>query len=225
LTDSFYTRYGKRCCDAAASLLGLFLLFPVFLLIAVAIALDSPGSPFFLQNRAGRREKVFRIIKFRTMRVASENSGALITAHGDARVTRVGRFLRKAKVDELPQLINVLRGEMSLVGPRPEVPKYTRLYSPEQQYVFTVRPGITGPAAIAFTKEEELLSRQNDPEDYYIGVLLQEKLAIDLDYCRNVTLREDAALVLATFSRLLGRRSTVVEGTEAPSSKSVPESS
>jgi lipopolysaccharide/colanic/teichoic acid biosynthesis glycosyltransferase len=225
LKDSFYTRHGKRWFDAAASLFGLFLLVPVFLLIALAIVLDSPGSPFFLQDRVGRREKTFRIVKFRTMRVAAETSGALITARGDSRVTRIGKLLRKAKMDELPQLFNVLRGDMSLVGPRPEVRKYTNLYSPEQRSIFNARPGITGPAAIAFANEEEILAGQNDPESYYVGVLLPKKLRIDLEYCRKVSFGEDATLILGTFGRLLGPRATTAECAQSTGVKSVEESS
>jgi lipopolysaccharide/colanic/teichoic acid biosynthesis glycosyltransferase len=201
LKDSFYVRCGKRWFDAVASLIGLLLLLPVFLLVAIVVSLDSPGSPFFLQDRVGRLGKKFRIIKFRTMRIAEESAGALITASGDSRITRVGKLLRKAKVDELPQLLNVLRGDMSLVGPRPEVLKYTVLYTPEQLRVFDMRPGITGPGAIAYADEEEILSRQVDRERYYVAVLVPAKLEIDLAYCRNISFREDVALILGTFGR------------------------
>jgi lipopolysaccharide/colanic/teichoic acid biosynthesis glycosyltransferase len=211
LKDSFYIRCGKRWFDAVASLIGLLVLLPLFPLIAIAVCLDSSGSAFFLQNRVGRLGKTFRIIKFRTMRSAAENAGALITAHGDSRITRVGKWLRKAKMDELPQLLNVLRGDMSLVGPRPEVSKYTELYTCEQRHVFAMRPGITGPAAIAYADEEEVLSRQDDRERYYVDVLLPAKLAIDLYYCRNISFREDVALILWTFGRLFGQRLIVAE--------------
>lgn len=208
MDDSFYARYGKRCFDAAASFIGLVLLFPLFVLTAIAVILDNPGSPFFLQNRVGKDGKTFRIIKFRTMRAATPGEGSLITARGDSRITRVGRWLRKTKADELLQLVNVLRGDMSLVGPRPEVPHYTQLYTPEQRRVFAARPGITGPAAIAYANEEELLSRQDDRERYYVDILLPAKLEIDLAYCRNIHFWEDAAFIFNTFGRLLVERQT-----------------
>lgn len=224
MKDSFYANYGKRWFDAVASLAGLVILLPIFLLIAIAIVLDDPGSPFFLQNRVGLREKVFRIIKFRTMRDAPEDSNSLITARGDSRITRVGRILRRAKLDELTQLFNVLRGDMSLVGPRPEVPKYTNHYSAEQRTVFDLRPGITGPAAIAYANEEEVLSRQANPEQHYVEVLLPEKLAIDLRYCRNVSFSKDTTLIFGTFGRLLGRRASTAKRIPTPSSEGIHES-
>ena len=222
---SFYVRYGKRWLDAAASFVGLLALSPAFLLIAIAICLDSPGSPFFLQNRVGRFGRTFRIIKFRSMRSASENPGALITARGDSRITSVGKWLRKTKADELLQLWNVLRGDMSLVGPRPEVPKYTALYSPEQWRVFDVRPGITGPAAIAYANEEEILSSQQDREAYYVGFLLPAKLAIDLDYLRTASLAADLGYVLRTFRRLFGRPALPKQSIGVPSPRSFEEPS
>jgi lipopolysaccharide/colanic/teichoic acid biosynthesis glycosyltransferase len=225
LKDSFYIWRGKRWFDAAASLIGLLALLPLFLLVAIAVILDSPGSPFFLQNRVGKLGKTFRIIKFRTMRAAAESAGALITAQGDSRITRVGKWLRNAKLDELPQLLNVLRGDMSLVGPRPEVPKYTELYTPEQRLVFAMRPGITGPAAIAYADEEAILSRQEDRERHYVDVLLPAKLEIDLSYCRNISFREDAALILGTFGRLLGQRPNAAESMRSSSPRGIRESS
>jgi lipopolysaccharide/colanic/teichoic acid biosynthesis glycosyltransferase len=226
LKDSFYIRCGKRGFDAVASLIGLLVLSPVFLLIAIAVYLDSPGSPFFLQNRVGLMGKTFRIIKFRTMRAAAaENVGVLITGSGDSRITRVGKGLRKPKTDELPQLLNVLRGEMSLVGPRPEVLKYTELYTPEQLRVFDMRPGITGPAAIAYADEEEILSRQLDRERYYVAVLVPAKLEIDLSYCRNISFRVDVALILGTFGRLLGKQSPATSTKSSSAARGIQESS
>jgi len=159
-----------------------------------------------LQERTGRYGKFFRIIKFRTMRQADRTDAPLITASGDSRITRVGRLLRKTKVDELPQLFNVLAGEMSLVGPRPEVPKYTRLYSSDQKRVFLERPGITSPAALACVNEEETLSAQDDPEGFYVHVLMPEKLELDLAYCRNMSALEDVRLICGTLMQLLTRR-------------------
>jgi len=225
LKDSFYVRCGKRWFDAVTSLLGLLVLLPVFLLVAIAVSLDSPGYPFFLQNRVGKLGKTFRIIKFRTMRIAAGEAGALITASGDSRITRVGRLLRKTKVDELPQLLNVLRGDMSLVGPRPEVPRYTEVYTPEQRRVFVMRPGITGPAAIAYANEEEILSRQEDRERYYVTALLPAKLEIDLTYGRSISFRQDAALLLGTFGKLLGQRPITPEGMRPSSPPGIQEPS
>jgi lipopolysaccharide/colanic/teichoic acid biosynthesis glycosyltransferase len=225
MNDSFYIRCGKRWFDAVSSLIGLLVLSPLFILIAIAVSLDSPGSPFFLQNRVGKLGKTFRIIKFRTMRVAAENAGELITAQGDSRITRTGKWLRKTKTDELPQLLNVLRGDMSLVGPRPEVPKYTELYTAEQRRVFATRPGITGPAAIAYANEEEILSGQDDRERYYVEVLLPAKLEIDLAYCRSISFRNDAALILGTFGRLLGQRPISAKTIRPSSSRGIQQSS
>jgi lipopolysaccharide/colanic/teichoic acid biosynthesis glycosyltransferase len=226
LNHSFYVRYGKRWLDAAAAFFGLIALSPLILLVAVAVCLDSPGCPFFLQERVGRLGKVFRIIKFRSMRVAAQTSaGPLITATGDSRITRVGKWLRTTKVDELPQLWNVLFGDMSLVGPRPEVAKYTALYFPEQRQVFEFRPGITGPAAIAYANEEELLSRQPDPQAYYVRVLLPAKLEIDLRYCRTASFATDLNFVFGTFLRLLSRPAPAAQKMNASSPKSLEEHS
>jgi lipopolysaccharide/colanic/teichoic acid biosynthesis glycosyltransferase len=206
LKESFYVRYGKRWFDAAASAIGLGLASPFLLLAAIAVKLDSPGPSFFLQTRTGQSERPFRIIKLRTMRMATSSNASLITASGDSRITRLGRWLRKTKLDELPQLLNVIRGDMSLVGPRPEVPKYTALYSEEQKQVFAARPGITGPAAITCVNEEDLLARHEDPERYYWNTLLPAKLELDLAYCRNIGFRRDIVLVCQTLGKLLGRR-------------------
>lgn len=203
MNESFYSRYGKRCFDAIAALAGLTILSPFLLLTAIAVRLDSPGSAFFLQLRSGQFGKPFRIIKFRTMRSASAKNGPLITVSGDSRITRIGFWLRKTKFDELPQLFNVLRGDMSLTGPRPEVPKYAVLYNPQQAHVFVAKPGITGPAALAYVNEEEVLSQQKDPEGYYVYSLMPAKLELDLAYCRNICFWEDLVLICRTFGRLI----------------------
>jgi len=208
LNDSFYVRYGKRWFDVAASLSGLAVFSPVFFVAAIAVSLDSPGSPFFLQERIGKFEVSFRIIKFRSMRAAFPGGGPLITSRGDSRITRVGRWLRKTKVDELPQLLNVLRGDMSLVGPRPEVSTYTTLYNGEQKRVFKVRPGITGQAAVVYANEEALLSQQQDRERFYVETLMPAKLELDLAYCRSISFRNDLKLICRTFGRLLDRDQT-----------------
>jgi lipopolysaccharide/colanic/teichoic acid biosynthesis glycosyltransferase len=206
VNQSFYARIGKRWFDVFFSAVGLFLLSPFLLLVAIAVRLESPGSSFFFQTRTGRFAKAFRIVKFRTMRAAESGHSPLITASGDSRITRLGRWLRKTKVDELPQLVNVIRGDMSLVGPRPEVPKYTVLYNQEQSWVFVARPGITGPAAILCVNEEEVLAEQKDPEEYYVRVLLPTKLDIDLAYCRDLSLRQDVLLIWRTFARIFNKQ-------------------
>lgn len=200
---SFYSRYGKRCFDAIAATAGLVVVSPLLILAAVAVRLESPGSAFFLQERSGQYGEPFRIIKFRTMLGVPAKNHPMITISGDSRITRIGRWLRKTKIDELPQLFNVLWGDMSLIGPRPEVPKYTTLYSPEQLHVFMAKPGMSGLASLIYVNEEELLSRQPDPERYYVSTLMPAKLKLDLAYCRNICLKQDLFLICSTLGRLL----------------------
>jgi lipopolysaccharide/colanic/teichoic acid biosynthesis glycosyltransferase len=199
MTQTFYARIGKRWLDAVGALAGLIILSPVFLLAALAIKLTSPGPVFFSQVRVGRFGKTFRIFKFRSMNTTDAGSESLLTAAGDPRINSVGRWLRRTKTDELPQLINVLLGEMSLVGPRPEVPKYAATYSKRQRQVLLATPGITGPAANSYVNEEELLARQPDKDNFYLATLLPAKLELDLAYCENVRLVEDVKIIFATF--------------------------
>jgi lipopolysaccharide/colanic/teichoic acid biosynthesis glycosyltransferase len=205
MTQSFYARTGKRWFDAACSLLGLIVLSPLLLLAALAIKLTSRGPVFFRQVRIGRYEKPFRIFKFRTMLGNGGARGPLLTAAGDPRVTRVGGWLRKTKADEFPQLINVFVGEMSLVGPRPEVPAYTAGYSEAEKAVFLIRPGITGPAANNFVHEEELLADQLDKEVFYVTTVLPAKLRIDLNYCHEIRFLQDLRIIFATFAKVFGK--------------------
>ena len=193
----------KRLFDILASGFGLLILSPLFLILAVWIPLDSPGPVFYRQTRVGRGGRDFRIFKFRTMRVGADK-GSLVTIGGrDPRVTRAGDFLRRLKLDELPQLINVLVGDMSLVGPRPEVRKYVDLYSPEQLHVLDVRPGMTDAASIKYRNESELLGQAEDPEDYYIHVVMPDKLAINLNYVRNHSFRGDIRLIFKTIWKVI----------------------
>lgn len=192
----------KRCFDILMSMLGLIILSPLFLVIAIWIKLDSPGPVFFRQTRVGRFNKDFRIFKFRTMRTDAAQ-GSLLTVGEDPRITRSGRILRKYKLDELPQLINVFLGQMSLVGPRPEVRRYVDLWTPEQMHVLDVRPGITDPASIKFRNESELLAQAEDPEQYYIEVIMPEKLRLYLDYVRNHSFLGDIFLIFKTFHAIL----------------------
>lgn len=200
---SFYARHAKRWFDAAVALLGILLLAPILIALSLGVLVSSGFPIFFRQERTGLRGSAFRIWKFRSMRNAPAGAGPLVTASGDSRVTPFGRWLRRTKCDELPQLFNVLFGEMSLVGPRPEVPLYTRDYSPAQRRVFLVRPGITGPTATTFISEEELLASQPDKDAYYRDVLLPAKLAGDLEYIRSLAFNTDLKLIANTVSRLL----------------------
>ena len=189
----------KRIFDIVASGLGLIVLSPLFLILAIWIKLDSKGPVFYRQVRVGRYNKDFRIFKFRSMRVGADK-GSLVTIGGrDPRITRSGYFIRKFKFDELPQLINVFNGDMSLVGPRPEVRHYVDYWTPMQMHVLDVRPGITDPASIKFRNENELMEQAEDPEKYYIEVIMQEKLKLYLEYVQNHSFRRDIGLIFKTF--------------------------
>lgn len=189
-----------------ASGLGLIVLSPLFLILAIWIKLDSKGPVFYRQVRVGRHNKDFRIFKFRSMRVGSDK-GSLVTIGGrDPRVTRSGYWIRKFKLDELPQLINVFIGDMSLVGPRPEVRHYVDYWTDEQMHVLDVRPGITDPASIKFRNENELMERAEDPEKYYIEVIMQEKLKLYLEYVGNHSFLGDIGLIYKTFWVIISER-------------------
>ena len=196
----------KRLFDIVASGCGLLVLSPLFLILAVWIKLDSPGPVFYRQVRVGRGNKDFRIFKFRSMRVGSDK-GSLVTIGGhDPRITRSGYFIRKFKLDELPQLINVFIGDMSLVGPRPEVRHYVDYWTPEQMHVLDVRPGITDHASIKFRNENELMEVASDPEKYYIEVIMQEKIKLYLEYVQNHSLLGDIGLIFKTFWVIVSER-------------------
>ncbi|PID88886.1 MAG: glycosyl transferase, partial [Bacteroidia bacterium] len=165
--------------------IGLVVVLPVFVITALLIKLDSKGGVFYRQTRVGKGNKDFRIYKFRTMRTNADKMGLLTVGGRDPRVTKVGYYLRKYKLDELPQLINVLIGDMSFVGPRPEVRKYVDLYTDTQKQVLNVRPGITDVASIAYRNENEILAQQDDPDAYYIDVIMPEKLRLNIDYLQH----------------------------------------
>jgi lipopolysaccharide/colanic/teichoic acid biosynthesis glycosyltransferase len=189
----------KRLFDIIMSGAGLLILTPLFLIIALWIKLDSPGPVFYRQVRVGQNNKDFRIFKFRSMRMGADK-GSLVTIGGhDPRVTRSGYFIRKFKIDELPQLINVFIGDMSLVGPRPEVRHYVNYWTEGQMHVLDVRPGITDPASIKFRNENELLAKAEDPEKYYIEVIMQEKIKLYLEYVKNHSFLYDIKLIFQTF--------------------------
>ncbi len=196
----------KRLFDIVASGFGLIVLSPLFLVLAIWIKCDSKGPVFYRQVRVGYKNKDFRIFKFRSMRVGADK-GSLVTIGGhDPRVTRSGYFIRKFKFDELPQLINVFLGDMSLVGPRPEVRHYVDYWTPEQMHVLDVRPGITDPASIKFRNENELMEKAEDPEKYYIEVIMQEKIKLYLEYVEKHSFWYDFGLILKTFKVIVSER-------------------
>ena len=194
----------KRCFDFFFSSLGLIILSPLLLLLALLIVCDSPGPVFFRQQRVGLRGRLFRIHKFRTMTADAERLGLQITVGRDPRVTRIGHFLRRYKLDELPQLFDVWRGQMSLVGPRPEVPRYVACYPADvRELVLSVRPGITDRASIEYKDENMILGKAADPHQAYLDEILPVKLAYYVDYVRTRTLLGDICLILRTISALL----------------------
>src|SRR5438094_3525384 len=196
----------KRLFDVGATIAALFVLWPVLLIVALLIKLDDGGSVFFRQERVGHAGRRFRVWKFRTMIPDAERRGGALTVGQDPRTTRVGRWLRRSKLDELPQLFNVLAGDMSLVGPRPEVPRYVARYSAEQRRVLDLVPGITDPASIAYRRESELLARAPDPERYYVTAVMPDKIRINLTYAARATRWTDLKVVLGTLGHLRPRR-------------------
>ena len=196
----------KRLFDIIASGCGLLFLSPLLLCVAIWIKLDSEGPVFFRQVRVGRYNKDFRMFKFRSMRIGSDKGSLVTIGKRDPRVTRSGYFIRKYKIDELPQLINVFIGDMSIVGPRPEVRHYVNYWTPEQLHVLDVRPGITDPASIKFRNENELLEKVDNPEQFYIEVIMQEKIQLYLEYVKNASLGYDIQLIFQTFWTILKDR-------------------
>lgn len=193
----------KRIFDIVMSGLGLICLSPLFLVLAVWIKSDSAGPVFYRQIRVGRGNKDFRLFKFRSMRPDSDKLGLITVGGHDPRVTRSGYYIRKYKLDEFPQLINVFVGDMSLVGPRPEVRKYVDLYTPEQLRVLNVRPGITSLASIRYRNENEILAKADDPDKTYVEQIMPDKIAIDLEYVENASLTNDIKLIFKTFGEII----------------------
>lgn len=189
----------KRFFDLLVSLFGLLLLTPVFLILAILIKLDSPGPVFYIQERVGQGFKLFNLFKFRTMRVDADKLTAITVGARDPRITSVGYYLRKYKLDEFPQLINVLLGTMSLVGPRPELKKFVDLYTPEQQQVLTIKPGITDYASIQFRNENELLAGKPNPIDFYIREIMPVKLALNIKYLQSQSFWSDLVIIFRTL--------------------------
>jgi len=199
----FYAGYGKRALDLAVSVPALIALSPALLVIAALVKAGGPGPIFYAQERVGRRGRPFRLYKFRTMVTDADKSGPAITSSGDARITPLGRTLRKWKLDELPQLWNVVRGDMSLVGPRPEVRKYTDIFRDDYSEILEISPGITDYAALEYRDEEEVLARYPDAEEAYTSVVLPEKIALYRQYLRDMGFRSDLKIIFRTIREVI----------------------
>lgn len=195
----------KRLFDIISSGCGLIVLSPIFIVIAIWVKLDSKGPVFYRQIRVGKDNKDFKLFKFRSMKIGADRQGLITVGGRDPRVTRSGYYIRKYKLDELPQLINVFIGDMSVVGPRPEVRKYVDLYTPGQMRVLSVRPGITDLASIRYRNENELLETVDDPETYYREVIMQDKLKINLEYVDNRSFLGDIKLIFATLYAVVAK--------------------
>ena len=192
----------KRIFDIVSSLIVLLVLFPILMIIGLLVALGSKGGAFYSQERIGKNGRVFRLLKFRSMRAGSDKKGQL-TIGNDSRVTGIGKFLRKSKLDELPQLLNVLQGDMSVVGPRPEVQRYVSLYSAEQLKVLSVKPGLTDLASIEYIDEQKILGQAEDHDKEYVEVVMPAKLALNLEYIERRSFRYDLRLIFKTIGKIL----------------------
>ncbi len=193
----------KRGFDFVFALIGLLIVSPILLGIAILIKIDSKGSIFFIQNRVGKNNEDFNIFKFRTMHIKSEENGLLTIGNKDSRVTKVGYFLRRYKIDEFPQLLNVLIGNMSFVGPRPELRYYVNYYNKEDLIILSVKPGITGLASLEYRNEVELLKKSDNPDEYYIKTIIPDKLNYNKMYIKNRNLFLDLKLILSTIKKVL----------------------
>lgn len=192
-----------RFCDIVFSLLGLILLCPLFILAAIWIVIDDPGLIFYRQQRVGKGGKDFGLLKFRSMRVGSDKKGLITIGERDSRITKAGYYLRKFKIDELPQLWNVLMGDMSMVGPRPEVRKYVDLYTAEQRKVLSVRPGITDYASIEYIDENRLLAQSEEPDKTYMEKIVPAKIALNMRYINHQTLSEYLKIIVLTLAKII----------------------
>lgn len=200
----------KRAFDFILSTVMLLLLFPLLPVLALWIKSGSRGPVFYTQPRVGKDMRLFRILKFRTMREDAPEGVSLTLGDVDPRLTPQGRFMKKFKIDELPQLVNVWRGDMSFVGPRPEVKKYVDKYSVEQKRTLTVRPGITDPASVKYRNESQLLATAENPEEFYINVIMTDKLDISLRYIDRMSMLEDARIICATIKAVTSKRNGIV---------------
>ena len=202
--EGFINRFLIRLFDLFFSFLGLILLSPLLLLITLVVFIDSPGKIIYTQWRVGKNNRDFKLYKFRTMKINADKLGLITVGMKDPRITRSGAFIRKYKLDELPQLLNVFNGEMSLVGPRPEVRQYTEQYSlANQMIVLSVKPGITDLASIEYSKENELLSSVANPEKYYVDVVMPAKILLNLNFIENPSLNNYLRIILKTIGRLI----------------------
>jgi len=192
-----------RFCDIVFSFIGLLLLSPLFMLVALWIVLDNPGPIFYRQQRVGKEGRDFGLLKFRSMRVGADKLSLITIGDRDPRVTRAGYYIRRYKLDELPQLWNVLIGDMSLVGPRPEVRRYVDLYTEEQRRVLSVRPGITDYASIKYIDENRLLAQSSDPDKTYIEEIMPAKIALNMRYINHPTLGEYFRIIAKTFAKII----------------------
>ena len=197
-----YESFWKRLFDLVFSIAGFLLISPFLLIVAILIKLDSKGPVFFFQQRMGKDGRIFRLIKFRSMYVDPQKEKQGFTPGDSSRITRIGRIIRKTKIDELPELINVIKGDMSLVGPRPEVPKYRSFYSGKYREILKLRPGITDLASIKYKNEEEILKKSNDPEKTYTEVILPDKLELALEYKKKMSFSTDLKMIFGTILRL-----------------------
>ena len=195
----------KRLFDIIISLIALAVGLPFGLLIALVIVMDTKGKIFYKQTRVGRNNVDFQLYKFRTMYSDSDRGSLITIGEKDARITKTGLFLRKYKIDEFPQFLNILKGEMSIVGPRPEVRKYVDMYTPEQMKVLSVRPGLTDYASIRYVNENALLAASEDPEQTYIHEIMPDKLALNLKYIQEQSLLVDMKIILQTFAAIIHR--------------------
>jgi lipopolysaccharide/colanic/teichoic acid biosynthesis glycosyltransferase len=193
----------KRVFDFCFAIIGIIVLSPLFILVSVWIMLDSRGGVFYLQDRVGLNHVNFKLIKFRTMYIGSDKKGLLTIGNNDSRITRSGCWLRRKKLDELPQLFNILLGNMSFVGPRPEVTKYVKLYTPEQERVLSIKPGITDWASIQYFDENELLSKSTDPERLYVSEIIPSKIIKNLDYIDHHSFWTDMKIIHQTLKRIM----------------------
>ena len=196
----------KRIFDVIASILGIISLFPFFVLLALWVSVESRGGIFYRQRRMGKNGKPFQLLKFRSMYVGSDKSSRITVGNKDSRITRSGQFIRKYKLDEFPQLINVIVGDMSIVGPRPEVEEYVKLYDDEQRQVLTVRPGISDYASIEYMDENELLSEAEDPQKKYIDEIMPAKLRLNLKYIEQQSFQTDLSIILRTIFGIFSKR-------------------
>jgi len=203
IKGKMYQNYLKRIMDFILAFIGLIFFLPIFIVIAILIKLEDRGSIFFRQTRVGQNGKLFKIYKFRTMVENAEKLGAQITKGDDPRITKIGKKLRKYKLDELPQLINVLKGDMSLVGPRPEVPKYVKAYEEDYKEILKVKPGITDYASLEYIDEEKLLKGAKNPEEVYLKKILPEKIKYYKKYLKDIGFFTDIKLIFQTLLRII----------------------